>query len=335
MAIKEIAGPVRAISGEKITFKVLKLTVDGRTSDGSDLTSDEAKKIQWVIKEATAKTATFAVNASVVASFKLTIGKELARGTGKQFEYTVPADMVGRAVVAMAYVNSPSHEVAQWVKVSNTNNFQASGITHKALSLFPANSDRDKLAADFKEKWIAFEDALKEAKATVQVQSTLRPIGRAYMMHYSTLLALGKIKPWEVPDQISNRFGDATGHMGIEWSHTTADGRVDLARSKKAAIALMHSFRIAFPPSLTSNHVRGRAIDVRITWQGSLKIREKGSIGKDNKVIEGKLHEITSLPKHGGLTAEPAGNKKLREVAETYGIHKLINDAPHWSEDGK
>ena len=87
---------------------------------------------------------------------------------------------------------------------------------------------------------------------------------------------------------------------------------------------------IAVPTNATIGaHIAGNP------WKGILKIRENGTIGKDNKVIEGKIHEISSQPKNGGLTGAPAGNTELRKVAKTYDIYKLLNDAPHGSADGK
>ncbi len=278
---------------------------------------------------------TATVGATTVASSKLVVGSELSKGTGKKLEYTVPVGMVGKAVVAMAYVNSPSNDIAQWVKISTANNFQVSNSTHVALtSTFPEVKDKEKLDKDFKEKWDNFAKALKDAGAAVTIASTRRSLGRAYMMHYSSLVAHGKIKPWEVPDQITNGLG-TTGHVGVEWSHTKADGRVDEIKSKQAANQMMVGFEIAYPASLTSNHVKGKAIDVSIEWAGTLKIKEKGGKDKDNKETSGKEREIKTTPRHGGKKGEPAGNKELREVADTYGVKKHLTDAPHWSIDGK
>ena len=44
---------------------------------------------------------------------------QLATGIGKTFDYTISTGMLGKAVVAMAYVNSPSSEIALWVKISD------------------------------------------------------------------------------------------------------------------------------------------------------------------------------------------------------------------------
>lgn len=327
--VKAITGPIRAIGavgGNKITFKVLECTVDGKGSNGNDLTADEAKQIKWVVKEATSKQSG--------NSYKLVVGRELATGTGKTLEYTIPTGMIGNAVVAMAYVNTPSTEIAQWVKISDKMNFLPSSSTHLALTTtFPVNRETEKLDPGFKVQWEAFAKALEDAKAKVDIVSTLRSLGRAYMMHYCALVANGQIKPWEVPDGIKS-LGEDTGPVGIEWSHTQADGRVDVAKSKQAANAMKMLFGIAYPASLTSNHVNGKAIDVSIEWSGTLKIAEKGTM-KDGKAVAGKEHEIKTTPRHGGKKADPAGNKELRDVAATYGVKKMLTDAPHWSVDGR
>lgn len=310
--------------GDELTFEVLECLIDGKRSKRSDLSEEEAKQIKWIIKEATRQPSG--------QSFKLVVGRELATGTGATFDYTVTSP-AGSAVVAMAYVNAPSQDVAQWVKISTNPNFQPSNSTHMALTTtFPEITEKEKLEEPFKAKWLAFSDALEAAGAFVDINSTLRSLGRAYMMHYCERVANGTIKPWEVPDGIVS-LGQDTGPVGMEWSHTTDDGRVDVAKSKRAASQMMRLFEIAYPASLTSNHVKGKAIDVYIEWTGTLKIQEKDSKDKDGKTVAGKEHEIKSTPRHGGTKSEPAGNKELRAVAETYGIYKNIKDAPHWSAE--
>ena len=334
--VKEITGPIRAILGEKITFEILQCSIDGRPAPASELRADELGQIKWVIKQAVNQTYYPQVGGIGVSSTRLVVspGIELAKGTGNSIEYIVTTGMVGTAIVAMAYINKPSPAIAQWVKISTSANFQPSSTDHLALQTYPEVTDTFQLDGDFMKKWDAFAIALVAAGADVNITSTMRSMGRAYMMHYCSLVAHGAIQPWEVPDTINNHVGDA-GHVGVEWSHTLANGRVDVAASKKAAKAMMFLFEIAYPAALTSNHTRGKAIDVTIEWSGTLKIREKPGVNKDGAAAEGKEIEITTTPRHGGTQAEPAGNKALREVAETYGVKKLITDAPHWSVDGK
>ena len=68
---------------------------------------------------------------------------------------------------------------------------------------------------------------------------------------------------------------------------------------------------------LDSNHLTGQAIDMDISWSGTLKIKN----------AKGDEVEITSAPTNGG-------NKDLQALGETYGVKKLASDPPHWSFDG-
>lgn len=315
--VQAITGPIRAmnaVGGTRLAFQLLECTVDGRKSDGRDLTADEARQIQWLAREATGK--------PWGKSYKLVPGRELATGSGKTFEYTshLPAN---HALVVQAYVGSPSDDVAHWVKLSTNPNFRPSGGNHSAITLkYPEIKDPKRLEEPFKSHWDAFQAALEAAGARVVVGSTLRSLGRAYMMHYCGLVANDKIKPWEVPDEVVGECERAAPE--IEWTHLDSNGRVDLEKSKRAARDMMRVFEIAHPAALFSNHTRGLAIDATIRWAGTLKIKDK----------TGKVHEITTTPRHGGLPGEAAGNAELRKVAETYGVRKLLNDPPHWSIDG-
>jgi hypothetical protein len=69
---------------------------------------------------------------------------------------------------------------------------------------------------------------------------------------------------------------------------------------------------------LTSKHISGKAIDMDITWTGELKVKKK----------DGAEVAVTYL-------ADPNANTALHTVGESYGVKKLKNDAPHWSDDGK
>ena len=72
------------------------------------------------------------------------------------------------------------------------------------------------------------------------------------------------------------------------------------------------------PPSLTSNHIAGKAIDMDITWSGTLKVKKK----------DGTEVEVAYM-------SNPNANMKLHEVGASYGVKKLTNDKPHWSYDGR
>ena len=150
--------------------------------------------------------------------------------------------------------------------------------------------------------------ALKDAGADVDVGETRRSNKAAYLFHWSWLIGLGKSKA-----------SDATAMTGvdIEWDHGDAD------KSKAGAKEMIDGFGLAVPPnsnvapSLVSNHIAGKAVDMDITWTGTIKIKKKN--GTEESVA---------------FMANVNGNTKLHGVGESYGVKKLTSDAPHWSVDG-
>lgn len=172
------------------------------------------------------------------------------------------------------------------------------------------NSDKvDDLSDPFKTNVKAFIKALEDAGATVKPTSTKRDAKRAYLFHWCWKIALGKAKP-----------AAATALVGvdIDWDHG------DLAKSKAGAQEMVSGFGLAVPPdsnvapSLTSNHMPGKAIDMNITWTGNLKVNKKDGT------------EV-SVP----FMANPNLNTKLHQVGESYSVKKHTGDKPHWSVDGK
>jgi hypothetical protein len=70
-------------------------------------------------------------------------------------------------------------------------------------------------------------------------------------------------------------------------------------------------------PALNSNHIAGLAIDIDITWTGTITIRARDG-------------STDSVP----FMADVDKNVKLHAVGASYGVKKLTTDAPHWSHDG-
>lgn len=85
-----------------------------------------------------------------------------------------------------------------------------------------------------------------------------------------------------------------------------------------AAAAMVAGYAIVFAPTLESQHTKGLAIDMNISWQGNLTI-------VDDTGLE---TTISTLPRNGG-------NRDLQAVGETFGVFKLATDPPHWSSDGR
>lgn len=71
--------------------------------------------------------------------------------------------------------------------------------------------------------------------------------------------------------------------------------------------------------SLTSNHIKGLAIDMTFSWKGTLKIKKK----------DGTVVEIRTKPHNG------EDNTLMHEVGASYGVIKLADDPAHWSVDGR
>ena len=177
------------------------------------------------------------------------------------------------------------------------------------VAQFPTSRSLEDLAEPFRDKARAFLAAVQQAQASVSIADTLRPPQRAYLMHYAFAVARSSQDPATVP---------AMAGVDIEWVHPDADGNPDPDASKAAAEQMVQGSGIVYSPALTSRHTQGLAIDMNITWQNDLTIAN----------ADGSSVTITSEPRTG------AGNADLHQVGSTYGLIKLLSDAPHWSSDG-
>ena len=169
---------------------------------------------------------------------------------------------------------------------------------------WPNRNSLDVLAEPFKTNAIKFVAALRAAGATVKVNDTKRSITRGKLMRNSWDVAKGLVEPNKAP---------AIEGVDIEWDHG------DLAASRRAAAEMVALFGIKKQPSYTSNHYKGLAIDMTISWTGILKI----------KSADGRTSFEIGAPRNGT-------NAKLHEVGATYKVyHKLPDDPPHWSVTGR
>jgi hypothetical protein len=171
-----------------------------------------------------------------------------------------------------------------------------------------ASHSVEDLAEPFRSHVKAFIKALTDAGAKVTVNETRRSDRRAYLFHWSWLIGLGKAKA---------SAATAKAGVEIEWDHG------DDAKSKKGAADMIAGFGLAVPPAsnvapaLTSRHIEGKAIDMQITWTGTIKVKKK----------DGVQESITFMPNVNQ-------NSKLHIVGQSYSVRKLTTDAPHWSTDG-
>lgn len=171
------------------------------------------------------------------------------------------------------------------------------------IQYFPASKSIDDLVPPFRQKVQAFERALREAGAKIEVTNTYRPPERAYMMHYSVKLNNSAIAPPDVPSMPG---------IDINWVHYTNAASIQAAREMVAAFDIGTN-----PAALRSRHTQGLAIDWVITWTGTLRV--KNASGTFVSIGE---------PRSGGE------NRSLWTVGASYGVVKLAYDPPHWSSDG-
>ena len=172
------------------------------------------------------------------------------------------------------------------------------------------NSNKvDELEASFKVNVKAFVKVLTDAGAAVDISTTKRSDKRAYLFHWSWKISQSKCKPSDAKKMIG---------VDIQWDHG------DIAKSKAGALEMVQGFGLAIPPrsinppSLTSNHISGKAIDMTIKWNGTIKVKKK----------DGTEVQVTYSPNVNT-------NTTLHAVGDSYGVKKLKTDAPHWSFNGR
>ena len=177
---------------------------------------------------------------------------------------------------------------------------------------FPGSKSLDDLLPPFGASVKAFIGALTDAGAHVIVSATYRPPERAYLMHWCCRIAGYKDK--QTGQLVIDPPSVATPMPGvdIDWTHGG-----DLDAAKAAAKAMVAGYAIAYPPVLISRHTQKRAIDMTITWTGTLNAKD----------ASGAVHAIPA-------TATNAQNPGLIALGKSYKVIKLATDPPHWSDDG-
>ncbi len=154
----------------------------------------------------------------------------------------------------------------------------------------------------------AFVAALTAAGATVAIRTTRRSPARAYLFHWSWLIGLGKA---------GASAASLMRGVDIQWDHGDDGASREGAREMIAGFGLAVPPASTNPPSLGSKHISGSAVDMEIAWRGDLRV----------KTMDGKTVTVPFVPNVNKNTA-------LHEVGASYGVRKLVTDAPHWSDDG-
>ena len=151
-----------------------------------------------------------------------------------------------------------------------------------------------------------FVTGLRSSGATVNVTAGLRHPKRAMLMHYAWTVSKGLATP-----AAANTACQAEG-ININWDHG------DLTRSKAAAAELASAFSLVAKPSLTSNHIRGKAIDCNIS-----NVPAKVTVGGT---------EYDAGPKGTGVQDED----KVDHVGQAVGVIWYgAGDRVHWSHTGR
>ena len=174
---------------------------------------------------------------------------------------------------------------------------------------FKGSNNTKDLAPAFRKSVEAFIDAMTEAGITVRVSATFRPVARSYLMHWCWQVKYKHVKPEDVP---------ALSSVDINWVHATDHAAIEAARQMVRAFDMSD---LNTAPALHSLHNEGRAIDMSISWKGTVHVKD----------ADGLLVEVKTTPRSGM-------NAQLKLIGAGYGVKKYIGgakDKPHWSATGR
>jgi len=274
---------------------------------GADLTQDTSVALYW------AKGPNFKDHIGDPVFTKL-INTSADKEKGDHGPFHVPPTTLGLPPARARYllvVTDPQGLVAPFSDAHNVlawkHNLAGIAWFNAYQGLYPDDKSVASLAQPFRGNVEQFLAALGAAHAHVKISSTRRPHVRAYLMHYSFDISHNIIKP----SQVQPYSG-----VDIRWDY----GNDTLSRQAAAQMAGPAGFQIVHRPAFdwdpnnvahNSRHVTGRAIDMTITWTGTLHIKKKN----------GQTVAVTTM-------------SQLYPVGASYGVFKLISDAPHWSSDG-
>jgi hypothetical protein len=104
----------------------------------------------------------------------------------------------------------------------------------------------------------------------------------------------------------------------IEWDHGDEENSIKAANEMVLAFGI---HKLQTKPALRSRHTERKAIDMTITWSGTLVIKDAA----------GLIIPINTEPRTGM-------NKQLHDIGKTYRVIKYWDgpkDKPHWSIDGR
>lgn len=174
---------------------------------------------------------------------------------------------------------------------------------------FPISTSPGALEPGFGGAVSRFIRAVEGGGAGVRIRSTLTPPERAYLMHWSWMIAKRGYSANEVPPMAG---------VYIEWWHGSQD------RSTRAAREMIDGFgigKLKVAPALESNQTRGRGIDMEITWAANLAVIDG----------HGERRTIRGGPRN-------STNRSLDRIGATFGVihdSRAWTGRDRWSIDGR
>lgn len=178
---------------------------------------------------------------------------------------------------------------------------------------FPNQNSINALEPGFQQQVRQFITMLENHGAEIRIHSTLRPRPRVWLMHWAWQIAHGNVPYPHYPGPREEQTFGVT--IGIRWDHG------DETSSIRHAQAMVAAYDIAYPPSLTSLHITGQAVDMRIYD------------------LPRQLH----FSHHGQPITVPVknnckdyDNQELHAIGQTFfGVIKHPTDKAHWSVNGE
>ena len=224
---------------------------------------------------------------------------------------------------------------------------------------FPADNRIEALNEPFRSNVARFVRALRAAGARVTITNVYRPQPRAYLMHYAWRVAYGRssasgryshLEPPAVPKY------DGAEKVPICWPVPGLDGKysrklsIRAARELTAAYGIVAGHGAAYP----SNHSGRTAIDMNISWGGTLRVQggpgapfngARVELPADGAywIVNGSgIRYVTpggTPPPSARVRSDQDMNQRLWALGRSYGVLKYVNaqnaDPPHWSATGQ
>ena len=176
----------------------------------------------------------------------------------------------------------------------------------------PTSKEIKDLKGSFQTGVTEFKRALENATpkgAVVVVSHTYRSDQAAYLWHWAWKIANRKIQPKDAKPYAfawPTRSGDRMGPRELNRQRQGRRGHGEgFQPNKGQQVRAVPDDAAPRPP----------AIDMTIKWTGTIHVRKK----------DGTWVPVTFGPVNA--------NTKLHEVGASYGVKKLLDDAPHWSDN--